>query len=132
MTHVRGDAAWQTAKQRTRVERRAVIERFGREWVDAVDNRVAEDNSARLATVARVFGTRGVFAAAGKGEVTEGLMSIRAFTEQLRFVKGGYAELAGEFRTVNGGDVLRVRNTLGHLFHGPGSGGCTTCSTILR
>ena len=120
LTHVHGDAAWQTAKQRNSVERRAEIERFGREWVGAADNRVPEDYSARLATVARVFATRRAFAAAGKDEITEGLMSIHAFTEQFRFVKGGYDNLPGEFWRLNGDDVPRVRNTLAHLIYGPG------------
>ena len=120
LTHAQGDAAWQNAKRRNSVERRPEIERFGREWVDAVDNRVPEDYSARLATVARVFETRSAFDAAGKDAITDGLMSIHAFTEQFRFVKGGYDKLPTEFWKLNGNNVSRVKNTLGHLIHGSG------------
>ena len=120
LTHIIGDEAWQTAKQRDSVGRRAEITRFGREWVSAADNMVPEDYSARLETVARIFGTDSALTSAGKGEVTEGLMSIHAFTEQFRFVKGGWDNLSTEFWDMNRNDVSRVKNTLAHLIHGPG------------
>lgn len=120
LTHVIGDEAWQSAERRDSVERRAEIIRYGREWVDVGDNKVPEDYLARLETVAQVFGTSGAFNSAGKDEITKGLMSIHAFTEQFRFVKGGYDNLPGEFWNLNRNDVSRVKNTLAHLIYGQG------------
>ena len=120
LTHIIGDQAYQAARQRDKAERCAEIKRFGLEWVDATDNKVPEDYFARLETVARVFGTDGSFASAGKNEITEGLMSIHAFTEQFRFVKGGYDNLPTEFWKLNSNNVARVKNTLSHLMYGSG------------
>lgn len=120
LTHIIGDEAWQTATQRNKAERRADIERLGREWVDAADNKVPEDYFARLEAVGRIFGTASAFGLAGKDEITEGLMSIHAFTEQFRFVKGGYENLPTEFWKLNRNDVQRVKNTLAHLAYGSG------------
>ena len=120
LTHIVGDEAWQTAKQRNSDERRATIVHFGREWVDAIDNKVPEDYSARLEAVARIFGTDKAFSLAGKDGITEGLMSIHAFTEQFRFVKGGYDNLPAEFWNLNRNDVSRVKSTLAYLIYGSG------------
>ena len=119
-THIIGDEAWRSAEQRNSVERRAEIISFGREWADAVDNKVPEDYLVRLETVARIFGTDSALTSAGKNEVTEGLMSIYAFTEQFRFVKGGWDNLSTEFWNLNRNDFSRVKDTLTHLIYGPG------------
>lgn len=47
-------------------------------------------------------------------------MSLHAFNEQQRFVKGGAKNLPAEFWRQNGDDLARVKNTLTHLLHGPG------------
>lgn len=120
LTHIIGDEAWKNAKQRNSVERRAEIIRFGREWVNAVESMVTEDYLAGLEVVARIFGTGSALTSAGKDEITEGLMSIHAFAEQFRFVKGGWDHLPREFWNLNLNDVLRVKNTLVHLIHGSG------------
>jgi hypothetical protein len=51
---------------------------------------------------------------------TRGLMSLHAFGEQLRFVKGGEANLPPAFWGQNGDDVAKVKRTLTHLLHGGG------------
>lgn len=45
-------------------------------------------------------------------------MSLHAFGEQLRFVKGGEANLPPAFWGQNGDDVGKVKRTLTHLLHG--------------
>ena len=53
-------------------------------------------------------------------DITDGLMSIHAFTEQYRFVKGGEENLPTEFWSRNENDLARVKSTLSYLLHGPG------------
>lgn len=120
LTHVVGDEAWKNAPLRTQEARRVEILRFGREWLDAPDNKVPEHYSAWLETVSRIFGTPDTLAASSKDEITRGLMSLHAFLEQLRFVKGGEANLGPEFWQRNDEDIQRVKATLSHLLYGSG------------
>ena len=120
LTHVIGDEAWQSAPLRSNEERRGTIIHYGREWRGAKDNRVPEDFFVRLDTADRVFTGPDAFGTRTKDEITAGLMSIHAFTEQFRFVKGGEANLPIEFWNQNGNDLERVRSTLSHLLYGTG------------
>lgn len=119
LTHVFGDDAWKEAPLRTPDERRSLIIGFGREWTNADDNKVPEDYAAWLRTVRATFGTREEINSANQDEITEGLMSLHAFIEQLRFVKGGQKNLPPEFWMRNNDDLDRVKATLTHLLHGP-------------
>jgi len=47
-------------------------------------------------------------------------MSLHAFTEQQRHVKGGWRALPDAFWALNDGDVYRVRRSLVTLLHGEG------------
>ncbi|WP_298936869.1 phospholipase D family protein [uncultured Ruegeria sp.] len=120
LTHVIGDEAWQTAPLRSPDERRKEIMQYAQEWVTAANNKVPEDYASWLRTVKQAFGTREAIKAADKEQITQGLMSLHAFTEQLRFVKGGLKNLPAEFWKANDEDVDRVRTTLTYLLHGPG------------
>lgn len=120
LTYVKGDDAWQSAPFRNKEERRVDIMRFGREWLDAVDSKVPEHYVAMLTTVNRIFGNRDTLHAASKDDVTDGLMALHAFSEQLRFVKGGESKLGPAFWRLNHDDVSRVKYTLSHLLHGSG------------
>jgi len=120
LTHVIGDEAWQTAPLRSPDKRRQLITHFAQEWVSAADNRVPEDYAGWLRTVKETFGKRAAIETADKQRITDGLMSLHAFTEQLRFVKGGLKALPAEFWRVNNGDLDRVKFTLNYLVHGPG------------
>lgn len=120
LTHVIGDEAWKTAPLRSPAERRQTIESYAREWVEAADNKVPQDYVAWLHTVKQTFGTREAIEAADKERLTAGLMSLHAFTEQMRFVKGGLQNLPAEFWKQNNNDVAHVRETLTYLLHGPG------------
>ena len=70
--------------------------------------------------MARIFGTANALNAATKDEITDGLMSLHAFTEQLRFVKGGAENLPTEFWKRNHNDIAKVKSSLSHLLYGPG------------
>jgi len=119
-TYAIGEEAWQTAPLRAPTDRRALIERLGAEWATAADSKVPDTYVAWLQTIARVFSSAAGIEAASKEEITQGLMSLHAFTEQLRFVKGGLAALPVAFWSANSGDVEKVRRTLAYLIHGPG------------
>ena len=120
LTHAIGDEAWQTAPLRSAEDRRKEIMLYAQKWVDASNIKVQGDYAAWLKTVKRIFGTRETIEVASKEAITEGLMSLHAFTEQLRFVKGGLKNLPAEFWKANNDDVARVKSTLTYLLHGPG------------
>ena len=117
--HARGEA-WQAAPHRNPAERRDTIIRIGQEWVDAADNQAPHYYEAYLENVDRVFGKANAFGSATKDEITQGLMSLHAFTEQQRFVKGGAKSLPSEFWRWNDDNLQRVKSTLAHLLYGSG------------
>ena len=119
-THVIGDETWQSAPLRSKDERRTEVIGYGREWTKAEDHLVPEDFFTRLDTVDHVFKDADSFGAQDQNEITNGLMSIHAFTEQFRFVKGGEENLPTEFWNLNGNDLARVRSTLSYLLYGSG------------
>lgn len=119
LTHAQGDDAWQTAPLRNPDERRTLIVGFGKEWIAAANNKVPQDYAAWLRTVRHVFGTREAIQEAAKDEITDALMSLHAFIEQSRFVKGGATNLPIEFWKRNNDDLTLVKSTLAHLLHGP-------------
>lgn len=120
LTHVIGDEAWQTAPLRSAEDRRTEIVRFGTEWTQTDNNKVPEDYAAWIGNVRRIFGTPEALQAASKDEITKGLMSLHAFIEQLRFVKGGEKSLPPEFWKRNNDDTAHVKDTLAYLLHGSG------------
>ena len=120
LTYAIGDEAWRNAPVRGEEGRRAEIMRFGQEWLDAADNRVPKEYTAWLETVIRIFGNRSTLDTASKDEITDGLMSLHAFSEQLRFIKGGESNLGPEFWNRNDDDVQKVKSTLSHLLYGSG------------
>lgn len=120
MVHAVGDESWQSAPIRDVDGRRAVIEQLGQEWAGAADSKVPEDFASWLRNVVRVFGVRQSLETATKQEITEGLISLHAFNEQFRFVKGGAENLPAEFWRQNRDDVAKVKRTLSHLLHGDG------------
>jgi hypothetical protein len=119
-THVIGDEAWQTAPLRSLEQRRAEIIRFGKEWTETDDNKVPEDYAAWIHNVRQIFGTPESLNAASREAITQGLMSLHAFIEQLRFVKGGEDNLPPQFWRRNNNDTEHVKATLSYFLHGPG------------
>ena len=120
LVHAVGDDAWQSAPLRPAGERREMVVRLGHDWVDATDNKVPPDYADRLTDAHRVFGQQEALRSSTKAELTEGLMSLHAFTEQLRFVKGGWDQLPAVFWARNDNDTERVKLELFNLLYGPG------------
>lgn len=88
--------------------------------MQASNNQVPIDYTDMLRTVKRVFGTIDSIENASKDELTEGLLSLHAFLEQLRFVKGGKGNLPSFFWSQNNDDVSRVKKSIIRLVHGGG------------
>jgi hypothetical protein len=132
LTHVPG-AEYAAAPLRTEAERAVEIAAYGREWAETTNTRVPADYFAALERVRRIFGSAQSIATAEKADVTSGLMSLHAFSEQLRFVKGGAPNLPTKFWNTNGNNVAKVKATLAPIFcTGPASSssGFTMCSTM--
>jgi hypothetical protein len=120
LSYVHGDEAWQAAELKSEEERRIDILKLGAEWKQAKDDRIPTDYFEWLEVVERTFGSSEALNSASKDQITRGLMSLHAFTEQLRFTKGGLENLPKAFWGENTQDVERVRRSLVHLAHGPG------------
>lgn len=120
LTYAPGDEAWRTAPLRSQSERRAEILRLGAEWSTTNKNQIPKDYIEWLQQVQTVFGTPDDIDAASKETLTQGLLSLHAFSEQLRFVKGGTAALPGAFWAANKNDLPKVKRSLSYLIHGVG------------
>jgi hypothetical protein len=120
LTYAPGEETWDLAPQRPQVERQAEVLRLGREWTQTDQNKIPEDFLGWLHQVRSIFGTPDAIEAASKEQLTEGLLSTHAFNEQLRFVKGGKANLPIAFWSANNQDVTKAKRTLRHLVHGGG------------
>ena len=120
LTYVQGDEAWETAPLRPEDDRHAEILRLGREWTKTDQNKIPDDFIEWLRCVQSIFGTSDAIDAASKEQLTAGLMSIHAFHERLRFVKGGEPNLPIAFWSENNDDVGKVKRTLKYLVHGGG------------
>jgi hypothetical protein len=81
---------------------------------------VPTDYFDRLATLKAHIADEASLQAATEAEITEVLLALHAFYEQLRFVKGGEPALGPAFWRENGGDHKRVVASLSHLLFGPG------------
>lgn len=120
LTQAPGDS-WADAPLRPNQEERLrEVKRLGSEWVKADANQVPRDYTEMLRTAQKVFGTAASIDAASKEELSQGLISLHAFLEQLRFTKGGLQNLAPSFWTQNNYDVERVKKSLTWLVHGKG------------
>lgn len=120
LTFVQGDEAWQSAPLRSQEERRQEIVRLGEVWTRTDNNKVPPDYVDWLRIVKDVFGTKEALEAASKEDLMKGLQSIHAFSEQLRFVKGGGANLPTAFWAANNQDADKVKGTITHLLYAPG------------
>lgn len=120
LTYAIGDDAWHTSPLRTEAERRTVLAQLGSEWVSTDDDKVTEDFAVRLRNLNSVFASAEAIRSASKDDLSGGLMALHAFTEQLRFVKGGEKNLIPEFWSRNNNEVERVRQTLSYLIYGSG------------
>jgi len=120
LTYAPGEEIWEFAPLRSEDDRRAEILRLGREWTQTDQSKIPDDYLDWLRRVQSTFGTAGAIEAASKEQLMEGLLSIHAFNEQLRFVKGGKANLPNAFWSANNEDVAKAKRTLTYLIHGEG------------
>ncbi len=118
LTHAPGECAWKATALRSAPERRDEIIHLGRQWIEATDSRVVPQYEELLATVIRVFQSEKTIAAASKQDLSDGLLGLHAFIEQLRFVKGGLPNLIPTFWRKNEDDEQGVKETLTYLLHG--------------
>jgi hypothetical protein len=112
LTYAPGEDSCEAASTRSKDARRAEIDRLGLEWVLTTDSKVDAEYKEWLARVKLVFGGKLTIQEASKEELIEAIMSIHAFYEQLRFVKGGATNLPKAFWAANNDDVSRVKKTL--------------------
>jgi hypothetical protein len=120
LVHAPGDDTWKVTPLRSVAERRNEILHLGREWIQATDNRVVAQYAELLATVVRVFGSVRAIEVATKNDLSNGLLGLHAFIEQLRFVKGGLTNLGPTFWRENDDDEKRVKETINFFLYGPG------------
>jgi hypothetical protein len=120
LTQAPGDNWAQAPLRANREDRMNEIRRLGQEWVRTDKHQVSPDYTDMLRTAQRTFGTVESIDNASQEELSEGLLSLHAFLEQLRFVKGGRGNLAPFFWRENNNDVDRVKKSLTRLVHGHG------------
>lgn len=119
LIHGAGDE-WQQSPLRSKEERRTVIEVLGKEWAHTKDARITDDYFDNMHHLRSVFATRESLEAASRESLSDALMGVHAFEEQIRFIKGGYKAIIEFFWTENGEDVVKVKKSLDHLIFGKG------------
>lgn len=115
-----GDNWSQSPLRASREDRLQEIKLLGQRWVRSEGSQVQPEYTEMLKTVQHVFGTADSIDNASKEDLSVGLLSLHAFLEQLRFVKGGRENLAPFFWNENKHDVARVKKSLTRLVHGQG------------
>jgi hypothetical protein len=119
LTYAVGDEAWQSASIRQEAERRSMIRQLGEQWATTPNSKVPPDYIEWLHSVRRVFGAREAIQSASADNIMDGLLSLHAFAEQQRFIKGGRSAIPAAFWTANK-DAQHVKESLANLIHGPG------------
>lgn len=122
LTKAPGEETWRLAPSRSAEERQELILQLAREWasLDSDRTQIPEEYLDWLERVNSTFKTKDAIIEATKETLTNGLLSLHAFYEQLRFVEGGLKNLPIEFWRANGDNVEKVSGTLANLLHGKG------------
>jgi hypothetical protein len=118
--HAIGEDSWRLAKVMTNEERHQKLKALGAEWKKASFDRTISDLEM-YNKVNDIFSSEDSVRDASKDELLDGLCSIHAFLEQLRFVKGGLAELPNAFMRENNNDIEKIKESLTYLLFGYGS-----------
>lgn len=118
LTKAIGGDSWKFAPVLSQNERKAAITGFAQDWVSQTDSKVPQDYIDWLQRVQTVFASIETIDSASKDELTQALMSLHAFAEQLRFVKGGLQNLPSEFWTANSNDMAKVKKSISYLLFG--------------
>ena len=120
LTHGAG-SDWQKHPILSRKEElRSSIMALGREWSTSSDPRITGDYFTNMAFLRKVFSNEQALNSASREDLSQALMGVHAFEEQIRFIKGGYSAIIEFFWKENGEDVERVRRSLSHLVFGKG------------
>lgn len=130
LEHAIGEDAWQNATLRKAEDRKGLIVGLGAKWAATNDPRIPSNYLQLIDTLHRRLGSPEAIRASNSEELVEALMCVHAFSEQLRFTKGGADALPAKFWQLNDYNVSRVQNTLIHLIHGSEDFAVRICSVI--
>lgn len=118
LAKVLDDDLWMQAPILDAGQRTEKLKILAEEWAatdkPCIDERYVD--SQRL--LHQVFGSPEAIAQCDKSQLTEGLLQVHAFSELLRFTRGGLAQLPIAFWKGNNDDVSRVKASLTHLLYG--------------
>ena len=121
LTCAQGEDSWKEAPLRPDQKgRHEEILRLGREWTHSEKHKIPESYIDWLRRVQDLFSSPESIEMASKEDLTDALMSIHAFNEQLRYVKGGEKNLGAAFWRENNDGVARAKSTFRFLLFGGG------------
>lgn len=118
LTLIPDDETWKEAPALDAAARLSKLVPIAQEWLDTVEPRIDVDYVYSQGTLHKVFGSPEAIAQSSQEELTEGLLQVHAFSELLRFTRGGLAQLPLAFWRDNSSDVARVKASLTHLLYG--------------
>jgi len=106
---------WSRAPLRKPTELDSEIRSLGAEWVATHDPKIPSDYFDNMRHLRQVFLDKQTLLSASKEHLSQALMGIHAFEEQIRFISGGYAGIINFFWRENDQDVERIKRSLNHL-----------------
>ncbi|MEJ0023395.1 MAG: hypothetical protein WDN76_08140 [Alphaproteobacteria bacterium] len=120
LVKAQGEEAWRDAPARSQSDRRSLILELGLEWRTVSDHRIPADYQERLTTLRSSLADEPTILNATADQLAQALISLHAFSEQLRFVRGGLPALSPAFWNENNNDVSRVSRSLAYFLYGSG------------
>ncbi|WP_116827330.1 MULTISPECIES: phospholipase D-like domain-containing protein [Pseudomonas syringae group] len=118
LTLILDDETWKEAPTLDPAGRLTKLVAIAQEWVETRDPRIESGYVSSQNLLHQVFGSPEAIGQSSQDLLTEGLLQVHAFSELLRFTRGGLAQLPIAFWKDNGGDVIRVKASLTHLLYG--------------
>lgn len=118
LTKIHDDHDWQAAPFLEGADRAVRLKTLAEDWVTTEKTRIDGGYVESQKLLQRVFGSQEAIAAGSRDMIMHGLLQVHAFSELLRFTRGGLAQLPVEFWKNNNDDVDRVKASLGHLLYG--------------
>lgn len=111
---------WRKAPPRSPDNRAGYIASLVKEWAYTRDPRIPHDFFDNMEQLRRVFASRASLEDASLDDLSNALMGVHAFEEQIRFIKGGYGRIIPFFWEQNEQDIARVKRTFTHLMFDEG------------
>ncbi len=93
---------------------------LGREWAKTPEPRITHDYFTNMEHLRRVFRNVESLTSASREDLSQALMGVHAFEEQIRFIRGGYSAIIDFFWQQNEQDLTRVKRSLRHLLFDTG------------